>query len=265
MKPRDVPIVWASEVSRGLESYVHTGHQKKEAFYDPEKIKEVREVSESLWTRCPKENLVFETNGAIRSVYGLFELVPSLRDILLTPKLVELAESILGPGVYIHQSKLNYKRANSGSGFFWHSDYTVWNWEDGMPDPRCVLFMIPLDEITWDNGPLAIVAGSHNYYDEFLQDQKDLYPDYGRNITECTPDQLGMLDFLPVDTLRGNPGDLFCFDSNALHASEPNLSSKNRLVAIVSLNSIHNKLEEPRNGEAHRPDFVSNKDRMVAI
>jgi ectoine hydroxylase len=247
MKRRNVPIVWSSETSEELGEYARLGHGKKEAFYDPEKIKEVRKVSESLWTK------------------GLFELVPSLKDILVTPELVKLAESILGPGVYIHQSKLNYKRANSGGGFFWHSDFTVWNWEDGMPSPRCVLFMIPLDKITWDNGPLAIVAGSHNYYDEFLQDQEDLYSDYGRNITECTPDQLGMLDYLPVDTLLGDPGDLFYFDSNALHASEPNLSSKNRLAALVVINSIHNKLKNPLSGEAHRPDFVSNKDHMEAI
>jgi len=266
MRPRNAPIVWTPEISPELELYVQHGYQKEETFYDLEKIKEVREVSESLWTKCPKENLVFEDDGTtIRSVYGLFEIVPSLKDILVTPKLIELAESILGPGVYIHQSKLNYKNANSGRGFSWHSDFTVWNWEDGMIKPRCVLFLIPLDPISLDNGPLMIAVGSHRYYDDFLWDEEDAYSEYGRDIAQCTKDQLSMLSSLPVDTLLGDPGDLFYFDSNALHASEPNLSSKNRLTALVTINSIHNKLKNPLSGEVHRPDFVSNKDHMEAI
>ena len=190
MKPRDVPTVWTKKISLDLEPYVRNGYEKRESFYDPQEIRQVREEAKSLWATCPKENLVFEKDEiTVRSVYGLFQILPALEKVLVTPKLVQLAESILGSGVYIHQAKLNYKNANSGGGFFWHSDYTVWNWEDGMPKPRSVLFMIPLDRISLDNGPLMIVAGSHNYYDEFLGAEEERYQEYGRDVSgrgHCT-------------------------------------------------------------------------------
>jgi ectoine hydroxylase len=263
MKQRDDPTVWSPIIPRDLISYDENGYQKRKSFYDPQQIKLVREDAYALREERVGKRLVFEKDGiTIRGIYDVLDVRPSLRDILITSEVVELAETILGSEVYLHQSVLHYKSAWYGGGFFWHSDFMVWHWEDGLAKPRMFLVMIPLDEISLENGPLVVVPGSHKYYDEFLQTEVEKYKEYGRSVSgmeNCTQDQLKMLDMLSTDMLTGKPGDIFCLDSNMLHASNPNLSSQDRPAIFLIFNSMDNKPQSPFNGKPPRGEWVSGR------
>ena len=109
------------------------------------------------------DGIVYENDGtSVRSLFGIHEISSVIKE-LITDELIEIAMGILGSDVYIHQSHINYKQAFVGGGYCWHSDYTYWNWEDGMLDPRCVTMVIPLDYMTNASGPLYVHSGSHLY------------------------------------------------------------------------------------------------------
>ena len=273
MRKREVPVVWSLEVPEGLKSYQEKGYQIREAFYDPNEIVLAREkaieLRETLKGGNPGDHLVYEQdNETIRAIYGVQLLQPKLVSILVTPELVELAETILGPGVYIHQCRINYKSANTGDGYFWHSDFTIWRWEDGLMEPRCASFMIPLDEVRPENGPLQVAAGSHLHYDDLgweseVQDGENKYLEYSRDVSgrcRSTTDQIAMLESLSIETILGKPGDLFCFDSNILHTSKPNTSPWDRSVVFVVINSMHNKLQDSPNGRPPRSKWGTNRE-----
>ena len=69
----------------------------------------------------------------MRSVFAVHRSSALFASISEDPRLLSLAQNILGDDVYIHQSRLNYKPAFHGREFFWHSDFETWHAEDGMP------------------------------------------------------------------------------------------------------------------------------------
>ena len=63
-----------------------------------------------------------------------------------------------------------------------------------------------------------------------------------------------------MHVILGNPGDLCMMDANLLHMSMPNWSPFDRTCAFICLNSVENKLQEPRCGRAPRPSYITNRD-----
>lgn len=106
---------------------------------------------------------VIEVNGEIRSYYGAHQVNDIYKKISSVKKLVEPAQQILDSEVYIHQTKINFKKAMRGNWWEWHQDYPYWKTEDGMTSPRVVSIMLYLDDATEFNGPLLVVPGSHKH------------------------------------------------------------------------------------------------------
>ena len=91
-------------------------------------------------------------NRAGDSVYGL---------AARTPRVVDIAEALIGEPVYHFQSKLTAKEPRVGGAWEWHQDYIFWRNEDGMPAPRAVNATVFLDEVHEFNGPIQVIPGSH--------------------------------------------------------------------------------------------------------
>jgi ectoine hydroxylase len=272
MKNRETPVVWRVELSEELRVYHKLGYNKKKAFFDTQQIDSIKrdalQLRESL-RHSEDPGLVYEKDKiTIRSIYGLHILGPDFLNTLLTPELVAMAENILGPDVYIHQARVHFKPAHLGQGYNWHSDFTIWRWEDGMMEPRCVNFMIPLDEMRPENGPLQVVPGSHLkddviVWESEVHDGENTYREYSRSSRgrcRVTTDQMKIIESSPIDTIISNPGELFYFDANILHMSEINTSPWDRMVIFIAINSMHNKLENAPNGKKPRSKYVSNRN-----
>ena len=268
MKQRKEPIVWTAE-NRGAE-YESNGYQTSPFFYTGETIKQAK--AESLALSKEAANLpstIYEKDGSLRSLFDIQNLSSYLVNLLVTPDLVGLAEDILGSKVYIHQFHINYKQRFRGGDFFWHSDYTFWHWEDGMVEPRCLSFMVLLDYVYKENGPLMVAPGSHMHYGhtEWFRDDQEPNDAVKHEVVGepeknglATSDQLKMIQSSGIYTFTGGPGDLMIMDANLLHASGPNLSPWDRPAAFICLNSVHNKLQDPPSGRPHRPTYISSQD-----
>lgn len=213
-------------------------------------------VQSMLGAALPTDALLSpEPNGAgVRSALGLHETEPFKS---ACKAVWEAAERILEGPVYVHQSRVNFKRAGTGTGWSWHSDFETWHAQDGMPRPLCVTAMIPLEPNTEDNGPLLVIPGSHMIYwsaprgeehsaEENFSDQKDGVPsdDVIRDLKVRCGDEVAVL---------AEPGDLFFFDSNLMHGSRPNTSNHGRANFYVVFNRVDNALVEPFSASAPRP------------
>jgi ectoine hydroxylase len=260
--------MWGKKELPGLHYYQKTGHQVERMFFDMDMIEQVSADALVMRNCYTGDGVIYENDEkTVRSIFGVHDANQVIADLLVTDELTELAMSILDSDVYVHQFHINYKQAFVGGGYFWHSDFTYWHWEDGMPDPRCVSMVIPLDYMPFASGPLYVHSGSHMYYghNEFYRRQH-FHPDDEVKHDEhddggATKEQLEMIadDNGRLDVFVGNPGDLFVMDANLLHMSAPNWSPYDRTCAFVCLNSVDNKLGAPRSGRLPRPQYITNR------
>ena len=155
----------------------------------------------------------------------------------------------------MHQYKINGKAAFNGDVWQWHQDYGTWARDDEMPEPRAMNIALFLDEVTEFNGPLYIIPKSH----------KGGVIEAGHD-TLTTSYPLWTLD---KDTIRklageggmvapkGKGGSVLMFHSNLVHASAPNISPWDRVIAYLSLCHVDNHIRKFQRKEwiAHR-DFT---------
>ncbi|MEE9595430.1 MAG: phytanoyl-CoA dioxygenase family protein [Acidiferrobacterales bacterium] len=271
MRTRDYPVIWTSPVPDGLKKFEENGFDAEPGFYPIQRIEQARDEAYALHDGYTGDGVTYEKNGSkVRLICGVQYVQPRLVDILVTPKLISLAESILGSDVYIHQFRLHYKPAFTGGEFFWHSDYAVWRWGDGMMRDTCVHFAFPLEEMRQENGPLMVSPGTHKFLDDIDWDSTIYdgtgtgpYREGDNNVIgrcRCTDAQLELVARNGVQTVTGKPGDLIYFDTNLMHTSGPNLSPWGRLIAFIAISSIHNKLQDPPTGYPARPNWVASRD-----
>jgi ectoine hydroxylase len=203
----------------------------------------------------------FEPGGALRSLFDVPRFSDRFEKLAREPRLTRIAAALLGDEPYIHQARLNYKPAYTGTGFYWHSDFETWHAEDGMPDMRAVSISIALCDNTAFNGPLLVIPGSHRefvpcvgatpheHYRESLVEQKIGTP------ARAQLDRLIQSGGLRMAT--GPAGSIFVFDCNTLHASSDNLSDAARTNLFLVYNARSNALRAPFAAERCRPDFVA--------
>ena len=177
---------------------------------------------------------------------------------LVNKKILNMAESILGDKVYLHQSRINYKDGKDSSGWSWHSDFETWHSQDGMPRMRCLTAMIPVDDNTVDNGCINFIPKSHLSYISCPKVNNSSAEDEFSNQLEGVPDADSIntiKEKYNVDMFRAecSPGDLVLFDCNTLHYSDVNKTENKRTNLYLVLNSLENKLIKPFNNEEHRP------------
>jgi ectoine hydroxylase len=209
--------------------------------------------------------VILEPDGdAVRSVFAVHRGDGVFARLARDPRLVGLAEQILGSPVYIHQSRVNLKPAFDGREFWWHSDFETWHVEDGMPAMRAVSISIHLTPAHAGNGPLMVIPGSHRWFASCpgrtpndhhlasLRRQEYGVPD--REHLRWLADRGGR-----IETAMGGPGSAVVFDSNAMHGSNANISPHPRHGVFLVYNSIENQLVEPYCGLAPRPDYIASR------
>lgn len=201
-----------------------------------------------------------EGTDAVRGHHGAHLVNDVFADLVRLERFLRIAEALLGSRVYVHQFKINAKRALVGDLWEWHQDYQFWRAEDGMPSPRAVNFAIFLDEVTEFNGPLTVVPGSHAVgllpVDERPGTWKNTlgsalrYKVSAADLAEATQGR-------ELIAPKGRRGTVLMFDCTLLHASAPNMSAHDRRMAIISYNSVENVLTPV---PTPRPEFVAARD-----
>ncbi|WP_226362210.1 phytanoyl-CoA dioxygenase family protein [Pseudonocardia sp. ICBG1142] len=205
---------------------------------------------------------VLETDGeTIRGVHGCHLQSELFSRLVRLPALLGVAEAVLDSKVYVHQSKVNAKRALLGESWPWHQDFTFWEREDGLPAPAVTNVALLLDDATSFNGPLLYLPGSHRHGTVSAPGRATPHGADWRSHLSADLEYA-----LPVDLLAeltavhgmaaavGGAGSLVVFDPRLVHGSGTNMSPFDRQMAIITYNSVDNV---PADGRGWRPDFLS--------
>ena len=141
----------------------------------------------------------------------------TLADVVLDPRLVDAASTLIGDRAVLFKDKINFKMPG-GAGFTPHQDIQP-GWDRYAPYFLSVL--IAIDENTIENGCLELVAGQH---------RRGLI---GRRWEPLEGEELAGLDFVPYPMA---PGDIAFFDCFTPHQSQPNLTDRPRRNLYLTYN-----------------------------
>jgi ectoine hydroxylase len=210
------------------------------------------------------EAVIEPESGELRSIFAVHRSSEVLRQLCDHPRLLAMARQLLGSGVYLHQSRINYKSGFRGKEFFWHSDFETWHNEDGLPSMRTVSCSISLTPNTDHNGPLMLMPGSHhrfvscvgatpeNHYKASLKRQEVGVPD-DASLTQLAHE-------FGITSPKGQAGSITFFDCNTMHGSNSNITPMPRSNVFVVYNSVENTPVAPFCGLAPRPNFIAERE-----
>jgi ectoine hydroxylase len=244
--------------------------------FSPAELDRLKMEAASMFEQDTPNRIVEKEGRNARSVYGAHLTSDVFRTLAYHPRIVKPAEQILDSKVYIYQSKINAKKAFAGDVWEWHQDYVFWLKEDGLPAARVLSAVVFLEDVNEFNGPLYFIPGSHHegmievtvnarsLPDEFVR--HEAYRESQSWIASLTADLKYSLDRETVKVLvskygivapKGPAGSVLFFHCNLVHGSPNNISPFDRVIAIVTFNSIHNF---PRAVENPRPEFLVSRD-----
>ncbi len=210
-----------------LEQYRDYGYFTIEALFTNEEVEAVRtEISKIIarYPNVPEELVQIEPAVAsgkntsktfelgVRKLSRMAKYNTFFRDLAFHPKMVEIATSILGPDIVLHQGQLLMKPPHFGGEKIWHQDNAYFRLV-----PNDVLgFWIACDQATTENGCMHVIPGSHT-----------------RGIIEHggTDDEYGLVDppasedAVPIPL---NSGDALVFHGEIFHYTPPNITHKRR-------------------------------------
>lgn len=223
----------------------------------------VRAEVERLYAQ-DRPGRVLEKDGVtVRGVHGCHLDSDLFARLVRHPGLLGPAEQVLASKVYVHQSKVNAKRALHGDVWPWHQDYVFWEREDGMPAPRVTNVAVLLDDATPYNGPLLFVPGSHRLgavraersagHGDGWQAHVAADLDY----TVPAPELQRMVTHCGMRAATGAAGSLLLFDPRLVHGSGTNMSPFDRQLVLITYNSVDNV---PGDVPQRRPEFLSASD-----
>lgn len=272
MKQRGSPVIWNGVGPLGEEqkaAYAEKGFILLQNVLGPDLIETLRDEVDALKDGDYESTIRERDEKTVRSIFDAHNLNPMISNqVVKNDLLLDVAEQILGKGVYVHQCHVNFKKPGGGE-FFWHSDFTFWYWEDGMPEPRAISIFVFLDPARTETGPLCVVSGSHKYitHPEWYRNV-DNHNDAVRHDLVANARENGLVDFetlkklsqdSSIETIWGNPGDVLIMDGNLVHASGPNFGIDERRVLLLILNNMSNKIGVPHSGGHPRPPFISSR------
>ena len=255
-----------------LSSYAEDGYVVLDGLLTPREVDQLNNAVDDLAAdpaqRTRPEAIVEPGGGALRSLFAIHEGDGPLAALAHHPRIVAVAQQILGSDVYVHQSRVNLKPAFRGKEFYWHSDFETWHTEDGMPAMRALSCSVLLDDNQPWNGPLLTIAGSHKRFVSCVgETPADHFAQSLRRQEVGTPDDACLRTLTEegsIDQCLGGPGTVVFFDCNVMHGSNGNISPLPRRNLFVVFNSVLNPLVEPFAAPAPRPEFVATRAGMPA-
>ncbi len=267
------PVVYGSPSTGPLSAevlaqYDRDGYLVFDELFTAEEVQRLRLAVDTLRSSAAilkRPEAIHEPSGdGLRSIFRVHELDEVLSALVRDQRLVAVAAQLLGSGVYIHQSRVNFKPAFVGKEFYWHSDFETWHVEDGLPRMRALSISLNLTDSNEFNGPLMVIPGSHrsfvacvgetpeNHYKESLKRQQYGVPD--RSILKELVAEKGLV------APKGKAGSVVLFDCNLMHGSSSNISPYARSSLFIVYNSLKNAPRTPYGGRPPRPDFIASRE-----
>ena len=155
----------------------------------------------------------------VRRIYEPCKHYAPFRELSEAPKLLDAVESLLGPNLLLHYSKINMKPPSIGSVVEWHQDLSYYP----LSNSSSLAVLIYLDDADVGNGCLQVIPGRHN--DPLLNHCKDGY--FMGKVVEP-------IDESRAVPLEGKAGTAIFMHCMTPHASVTNRSNRPRRTLILS-------------------------------
>ncbi|XP_060083822.1 L-proline trans-4-hydroxylase-like [Ylistrum balloti] len=148
-------------------------------------------------------------------------------------KIVNICEKLLGGEMFHFHAKAILKEPSVGGQFVWHQDYGYW-YKQGFPYPDIMTISIAIDENTKENGCLQVLRGTHKCgrIDHGFYEGEQM----------ADPERVSKLkEKHQLDDVELKQGDAILFQSNLLHTSGNNMSSRRRLAYAIAYAAAYNE------------------------
>ena len=215
-----------------------------------------RAVPEILDRQGPEVVREKEDATAARLAFGAHVYSEPFRRLSLLPRLLGPVRQLLTEDVYLHQSRLNPKPGfGKGGAWDWHQDYPPWHIIDGMPEPRCIMASIFIDDCTAVTSPLLVVPGSqrHGLLDSNLHEDAKGRGYALHHIDGATLERLA--EESGIQAVIGPAGSVAFVDCNVVHGSANNVSPWRRAIMYLNYNAVGNACTG-----TERPWYQNNRD-----
>lgn len=248
-------------------SYWDNGYLAAGPVFSAEEVALMRAQLPEIYAEDTPARVLEAESDFVRMVHGCHKNNDVFASLVRNERILQPAQQILDDEVYVHQFKINAKAAFAGDVWAWHQDYIFWKVEDGMPEPQAVNAAVFLDDVTEFNGPLIFIPRTHklgtpdDQRRDIAQGEDD--PDWMSHLTaelkyELSQETLAdMVGAHGMVSPKGPAGSVVFFSPSIFHGSAPNMSPFDRTIALVSYNSVENKLDDV---ESPRPWFLAERD-----
>lgn len=274
--PRADPVVYRDSApaanapldEKALATFEEKGYLFFEDLFSAEEVAALNDELERLIgneiVRQSEISVTEATSGEIRTIYAAQTVSQVFARLSRDPRLLGVAQQILGGDVYLHQTRVSLKPGFYGREYNWHSDFETWHAEDGMPRMRALSFSIAITENKMLNGPMMMIPGSHKHFipcqgqaPEGHQRVSLKRQEFGvpskETITELV-EQYG------IEVPTGPAGSVVMYDCNVLHGSSSNITPYARANAFLVYNHVDNSLVEPFAAQDARPWYFANRE-----
>ena len=178
----------------------------------------------------PRFDLQVDTHSfespALRRITSPAEISKACLDVVKDNKALDLVSEIFGPNIKHWTNKINLKLPGSGTEVKFHQDFPFEPHSN--EDLMTVLFF--LDDVTLENGPLEVVAGSH---------QGPLYSLWHDGIfTGAVSEEIEAECKTKAISCVGKAGSACLMHSKLMHGSKSNNTKSPRSLFIVSYTAV---------------------------
>ncbi len=232
-------------------------------FFSADEVEIINREIDSV-TECDFPGRILEKDRTVRSVLGPHLISDFFDKLAHLEKIVVPIRQLLEEEVYIHQVKINHKRALAGDRWDWHQDLYYWQKMDGFPGSGAVTIGIFLDDVSHENGPLMLIPGSHrNGVVELPMHESHKEVTWESNFSSDLTFKVGpeklreIAKQSGVVSAVGKRGFAVFFHDAIFHGSNTNMSHNDRISLYYTYNKMSNA---PKKLATPRPVFAATQD-----
>lgn len=157
----------------------------------------------------------------LRRVNAPVEVSQACYDAMADSRMTDCVADLLGPNVKLHHTKINSKLPGTATAVKWHQDFPF----TPHSNDDLVTALLMVDEVTEENGPLEVVAGSHRGALHSLW--------HDGVFTGAVADSIAEDSVAKAKVCTGPAGSVCLMHTRLLHGSASNRSAHPRTLFIA--------------------------------
>tara|TARA_Y100000590_G_C15625678_1_gene979258 strand:- start:289 stop:1059 length:771 start_codon:yes stop_codon:yes gene_type:complete len=192
-------------------------------------VKQLEESGENINARWGSEltQNIEKNDSVVIHTHNVQSYSAIMLTMVQNRRLLDLAESLIGPDIILHHTKLFLKPPINGAAFPLHQDWSYFPTEKN----SMIAAMVHLSDSTAEMGCIRVVPGSHKL-GKLKKSDGHIH----------NPEIHDKYHLDEADPIIAKLGDITFFHCCSIHGSMPNVSDKPRKSILVQLYSGNDKI-----------------------